>query len=93
MKKLLLLILLCGATTITSYAQSAATRVTVEMVTSLPPEDGTPMVYGSQGEMNRKVKEKIQECKQLVVKHQDDPTKASFYREELWRYENAIILE
>jgi hypothetical protein len=89
-----LLVGLCfGALTTGAIAQSSATPITVEIATSIAPNDKIPAYFNSEEELKQHVDVKIKECKEMIVKFQNDLAKAQFYREELWRYEHAEVKE
>jgi hypothetical protein len=92
MRKLFLVtsIAVCSISTSVS-AQSSNTPIRIETVTSLPPKDGIPLKFESAEALNNYVPARIAELKKLIVEVQHDATKASYYREELWRAENAIV--
>lgn len=92
MRKKLLLILLCQVTLITgANAQSSGTPITIETATSIAPKDKLPTVFISEAEKQEHIAVKIKECKTMIVKFQNEPSKAQLYREELWRLEHAEV--
>jgi len=94
MKKLIVLGFMVVCSVVTHVrAQSSNTPITLETVKSLPPKDGLPMTFSTSKELNKVVPPRIAELKQLIVDFQHDPDKATVYREELWRLENAKVVK
>lgn len=92
MKKTLLVSMFAfGAFISDSIGQSALTPITIETATSIKPIDGKAAIFESNEDFIRIQNEKILELKGMIVKLQNEPSKVQFYREELWRYENAVI--
>lgn len=92
MRKLILItsIAVCSISTSVS-AQSSSTPIRIETATSLPPKDETPLKFESAEALNNYVPARITELKRLIVEFQYDATKATYYREELWRAEHAVV--
>lgn len=72
-------------------AQSSKTVLTKEMIHSDRPADAIPKFFKSQEELNSTVPLKVDQLKQLIIDNQTDMDKVFFYREEIWRYENAVV--
>jgi len=90
MKKVLLL----SATVVFSLAlnaQSSSTILTKEMIHADRPADAIPKFFKSQEELDKMVPQKVDELKQLILDNQSNIDKVFYYREEIWRYENAIV--
>lgn len=59
--------------------------------TSLKPNDVQPAVFSSQAELNAKIQDKKDKIQSLIAANVNDSIKFKYYREELWRFENAIV--
>jgi hypothetical protein len=59
----------------------------------LRPADAKPAVFSSQAEMDAKKESKKNAIKDLITQNSTDPVKVKMYREELWRFENAVVAE
>jgi len=86
MKKMILTLAL-GLTSMVVVAQSSSE------ITSLKPLDESPAVFSSQAEMDEKKSEKIAKMKVMIRENEGDEEKIKQLREELWRFENAIVVE
>ena len=62
-----------------------------EMFISIKPEDGHPVVFPTQEEMDAKITDKIEKIKQLIYENRDNPALVEGFRRDLWRFENAIV--
>ena len=62
-----------------------------ETYTALKPVDSKPAVFNSQDELNSKMQSKKENMIALIKANESDPIKVKYYREELWRFENAIV--
>lgn len=72
----------------------AATEVEVtnsDLFKSIKPEDGQPVVFANQAELDGKVEDKIQNMKQQLVENRNNPEMVIYLKQELWRFENAIV--
>jgi hypothetical protein len=61
------------------------------LYTSLKPNDVQPAVFSSQAELNAKIQDKKDKIQALIAANVNDSVKLKYYREELWRFENAIV--
>jgi hypothetical protein len=59
--------------------------------TSLKPADGTPAFFSSQEDLNAKVPGKKSALLNLIKENAGDTAQVRMLREQLWRFENAII--
>lgn len=96
MKKIpiLLLFLTAGfaSTAQTNNATSPAKTETKENIyTSLKPADGQVVVFHSKEEMEAKVEGKKENMREFIRQNANDPERVKYYREELWRFENAVV--
>lgn len=62
-----------------------------DILTSIPPTDMSPVVFTTQEELELKLNDKILNVKALIIENKDNPERLRYYREELWRFENAIV--
>lgn len=58
---------------------------------SIKPVDGQPVVFPTQEELDAKIDDKIEKIKQQLTENKDNPEKVLYLKEELWRFENAIV--
>ena len=73
---------------------SATKKATEENIyTSLKPADGQPAVFSSQQEKDAKVQGKKDAVVLMIRENANNPEKVKYLREELWRFENAIVAE
>lgn len=72
-------------------AQSSSAVLTKEMIHSDRPADAIPKSFKSKEELDLTVPQKVDELKQLILDNQTNKDKVFFYREEIWRYENAVV--
>ena len=64
-----------------------------EMMTSLKPADGRPYVFYSQKDLEAAKAKKIDNIKQDIRRHHENPARVKALRESLWRMENAVVQE
>jgi hypothetical protein len=57
----------------------------------LKPADNRPAVFSTKEELDAKVSDKKQGIMALIYENRADDAKVRYYREELWRFENAIV--
>jgi len=62
-----------------------------EIYTPLKPADGKGAVFNTQAELNSKIQSKKDNMIAMINANINDPVKVKYYREELWRFENAIV--
>jgi hypothetical protein len=92
MKKILLCsCIFVGCSIATSYGQSSTIPITIETVTSLKPFDSRVLTFTSEDELQFAISDKLEAFKEMVVQNQNDPSVATYYREEIWRLENAVV--
>lgn len=90
MKKLLLSILVMS--TCVAYGQEQSSNHHSESIyVSIKPVDESPAVFASQEELDEKKNDKIEKIKTLINENQNDSVELQRLREELWRFENAIV--
>lgn len=95
MKKNLTSLIFAALTSI-SLAQNKSeksSKTNENIYTSLRPSDLQPAVFSSQNELNEKIEDKKNKTLLLIKENKDDTLKLRIYREQLWRFENAIVLE
>jgi len=61
--------------------------------TALMPKDAQPAVFNSKVELDAKIADKKNGIINLIKANENDAEKVKYYREELWRFENAIVKE
>lgn len=95
MKKSVFLILCCLLISnfIFSQAVTPANKkiLTENIYTSLKPIDGQGAVFNTKEELDAKVQDKKDKMLALIKENANDPIKVKTYREELWRFENAVV--
>jgi hypothetical protein len=64
-----------------------------DIYTGLKPADGLPAVFNSREQLETKVKDKKDNILALIKENAKDPVKVKAYREELWRLENAMVVD
>lgn len=70
-----------------------AAKTTEEIYTPLKPKDGSPAVFSSKAELESKKQSKINATLDLIRLNKDNAALVIQYRESLWRFENAIVVE
>lgn len=96
MKKIFLLMIafffVCSldAQNVNSKSKKAETE---NIYTALMPKDGQPAVFNSKAELDAKIADKKNGIINLIKANEKDTEKVKYYREELWRFENAIVKE
>jgi len=95
MKKIFLCVglLFAGIGMNSIYAQQSVELHQKSLLTAIKPVDGNPVVFSNQVELESNVGFKIENVKQLILENQNDAIKVRQLREELWRFENAIVQE
>jgi hypothetical protein len=95
MRKNLLLLFSCIAISTITFAQqntASGKKMEVENIyTALKPLDGQGAVFNTKEELDAKVQDKKDKTIALIKENANDPVKVKTYREQLWRFENAII--
>ncbi len=94
MKKIILLFVFAAFSyTITAQVKPTEKKRTSADVsyTSLKPADGQGAVFNSQEELDAKIESKKSNMVELIKANESDPIKVKMYREELWRFENAVV--
>lgn len=76
----------------TAAAQSISTTPEV-LFTPLKPKDGSPVVFSSRQELEQKKPLKINGIKDEIRVNQNNPEIIKHLREQIWRFENAIVIE
>ena len=93
MKKVILCIaIFCGSVALNNvYAQETVELQQEDVLTSIKPADGQPAVFANKEELDQKVDFKIENTKRAILENKNDAVKVRQLREELWRFENAIV--
>jgi hypothetical protein len=60
-------------------------------ITSLKPTDASPATFSSQEELDKTVPMKIAKIKEMIKAEKNDE-RIKILREDLWRFENAVVL-
>lgn len=82
----------CGSVGVNNiYAQETTELQQEDILTSIKPADGQPAVFSNQVDLENKVDSKIEEIKKMILENRNDAVKVNHLREELWRFENAIV--
>lgn len=96
MKKLIFIVISSFFLISRSFAQNNDKSSAVSLnnnYISLKPSDGQPAVFNTKQEMLSKIDDKKNKIKALIIQNQSDSIKLKYYREELWRFENAVVHE
>ena len=93
MKRVMLCIaIFCGSAMVNNtYAQETIELQQENILTSIKPVDGQPAVFSNQVDLENKVGLKIEEIKKMILENRNDTVKVNHLRQELWRFENAIV--
>ncbi|MBK7130432.1 MAG: hypothetical protein IPM74_10175 [Crocinitomicaceae bacterium] len=93
-KTLIILSLLFGGMTIhQAYAQETVQTEQNPILTGIKPADGQPVTFSSQAELDSTVPGKISALKEEILKNANDSVRVNYLRQQLWRFENAIVVE
>ncbi len=76
-----------------SSSQEEVSVVDQSVINSLEPKDGNPVSFFSQEELERTVPVKIEKLKSDIYSGNYSEDKLKILREQLWRFENAIVIE
>lgn len=79
------------AQTNTSPTVAEVEQTDADLFKSIRPADGQPVVFANQAELDEKVEFKIQKMKQQLVENRNNPEKVIYLKQELWRFENAVV--
>ena len=63
------------------------------ILTSIKPADESPAVFPTQQELDEKIADKIEKIKQLILDNRENAEMVENLRKDLWRFENAIVIE
>ena len=58
---------------------------------SLKPENGIPASFATQKELDATVPVKIAKLQEMILSGQYDDVRIQYLREEIWRFENAVV--
>ncbi len=89
-KSILILFAILSFTSLT-FAQENKKPQQEVIYTPLKPADGTPAVFTTQEELNAKVPVKKTNLLNLIKENSTDTAQVRMLREQLWRFENAIV--
>ena len=79
------------ATAQNNSGNKAITGGNVDIYSPLKPKDGQPAIFDNQADLNAKIQDKKDKTIALITASIGDSLKVRVYREQLWRFENAII--
>jgi hypothetical protein len=93
MKRVILCVaIFCGSVGVNNiYAQEKTELQQENILTSIKPADEQPVVFANKMELDQKVDFKIENTKRAILENRNDAVKVRQLREELWRFENAIV--
>jgi hypothetical protein len=66
-----------------------STKVSISII----PKDEKPAEFSSEKEMLKTVPLEIKKCKKNLSENSHNSERANYYREQLWRFENAIVVD
>lgn len=97
MKKLVILFTALMAFSLSGFSQNKEKTIPSQetqksIYTSLKPSDATPATFSTQEELNEKVPAKKSAIKDQITLNKDKPERIKQLREDLWRFENAIVV-
>jgi hypothetical protein len=95
MKKILLALALFsgGIAMNQAYGQESVKTEQNPLLTSIKPADGKPATFSSQTDLENTVPAKIAAIKEEILKTPNDTVRVNHLRQQLWRFENAIVIE
>lgn len=71
--------------------ENGVTNSSDDVYSALKPEDGKPMVFATEAEMQKTVPSKIEACKLAIRENLNTPSRVQYNRELIWRFENAVV--
>jgi hypothetical protein len=74
-----------------SHTSSKVAKEEGSIYTSLKPADAQPAVFTTKEELDAKIQDKKNRTLEQIKTHANDPAKVKALREQLWRFENAIV--
>jgi len=89
-KSILFLIVFFGFASVI-IAQDKSKPDSENIYTALRPADGNPVVFNSQEELNAKIEAKKKNILTLIKENSGDTAQVRILREQLWRFENAVV--
>jgi hypothetical protein len=99
MKKTHLILLALVFMSLVGFSQNAAGKPstkatqTEDIYSPLKPADASPAVFSSKEEMQSKLQDKKYNTIELIRQNKDNPEQVKQLREQLWRFEHAIVIE
>lgn len=73
-------------------ANGSVKKNTETIYTSLKPSDASPATFSSKALLDAKVPSKKQAILDQIKQNKSNPTMVKKLREDLWRFENAIVV-
>jgi len=91
--KIVLFVLFALTSRMLAQEKTAENKIAVpeNIYTSLRPADAQPAVFSSQEQLNTCIQDKKNKTIALIRENEKDPVKVKVYREQLWRFENAVV--
>lgn len=65
----------------------------INSVSSLKPENGKPMMFLTQFEIDNAIDKQLPYLRKLIVERSDEKELVKIWREQMWRIENAELLK
>ncbi len=62
-----------------------------QLFTPQKPANGRPAIFASQADLEAKQAIKIEGIKQKLIANRNDPQMVNTLKEQLWRFENAVV--
>lgn len=80
-------------TDLRSATQVESSKSESTEITSLKPADGNPATFGTKEELESAVPMKIASIKEAIKSGNYNDVQIQKFREEIWRFENAIVIK
>jgi hypothetical protein len=74
-----------------AVSKKPAENPVTDIYTSVKPADGNPAVFSSKEELESKIQYKKDNILGMIRQNASDTAKVRYLRQELWRFENAIV--
>jgi hypothetical protein len=74
-----------------TVSKKPAENPVTDIYTSIKPADGNPVIFSSQEELESKIQSKKDNILGMIRQNASDTAKVRYLRQELWRFENAIV--
>lgn len=80
-------------TTLQPAPKAEVTKSESTSITSLKPADATPATFSTKEELEKAVPMKTAKIKEAINSGKYDDVQLQKLREELWRFENAVVIK